>query len=650
MPRIGMGFFTNGAYPQWKRQIGLPIKMFGGYTGYDSLVNMPSNAYYSISVPIATGGYFAVSTGVIPVIGTSLATVDGTMTLAGNAAGTYDATWQQMMTNMFYAYNTIILRLNYEDNIQTTSGGYTNGNTAWPTQFKAAFQHVAQVLYAKMAAINAALPAGATPKLLLIAFDTCALNFVDANIQLSKYKPDPQYYDIFSVDFYSCNWYPVDLSNWPGYAASTPFTMNATPGTLPSGNNDNLWATDYNAAATQGGQGYTYNNAAHYLDFMDGKATQPNGGQGQNLYSLVQAALADQKPLMHSEFGGVGIVYTNGNVGQGNAGIYLCTNPIAFHGNATNGEAACNDLNYFPYMKRVWAAIEAIGVPFLGAVLWDKGGGNILSGPDPASGPVHPGMRSGAQVFGYPIGHYGAVDPIIVITELPTGGIPPNQACTVQVDTNYAVTLAHFTVDLGAGSGQAAIPGSPSVVGTNSFQFTFTPVTSGTFDMVVEDTNLGYKSPPTDYIVTGSASGGTTPPPPPPPTPTTAQADYNTLAALGKTVCVSEFRPGSVTAGDTTFSETTLISTLQTQMPNAVFWQQYWDTNPSGAGWGMASVQNVANALNLPWVLNRNELSLHTTPPAAGVQTEQLTVYFSDSSKFIVTKAAGTTITNQTYQ
>jgi hypothetical protein len=637
-----MGLFTSapgGSYPQWQRQIGLPVKFFGGYTGFDTLANMPANAYYSVSTAVGYGGYFAPATGIIPVIGTSLATADGSMTLAGNAAGTYDSTWQQMMTNMFYAYNTIILRLNYESNIQTTPGGYNSGNTAWAAQFKAAFQHVATVLYAKVATF--------TGKTLLIAFDTCALNYLDANNQLANYKPGAAYYDILSVDFYSCNWYPVDLSNWPGYAAGTPLTLNATAGTLPAGATDDLWATDYNVAATQGGQGYTYNNASHYLDFMDGKAAQPNGGQGQSLYSLVQAALADQKPMMHSEFGGVGLLYTNGKVsGGGNSGTNLCTLPIAAH---TGNEAACNDLLYFPRMKRVWNQIDTgIGVPVIGAVVWDKGGGNILSGPDLNSGPVHPGMRSGAQVYGYPIGAYGATDPIIVITEFPSGGIPPSQTYTVQVDTNYPVTLAHFTADLGAGSGQAALPGSPSLVGTNSFQFTFAPASSGTFDMVIEDTTLGYKSPPTDYIVTGSA-GGTTPPPPPP-TPTTAQADYNTLAALGKTVCISEFRPGSVTAGDTTFSEPTLISTLQTQMPDAVFFQQYWDTNPAGAGWGLASVQNAATALSLPWVINRNELNLHSVPPTAGVQTEQLTVYFSDSSKFIVTKAAGITITNQTYQ
>jgi hypothetical protein len=643
VPRIGMGLFTNGAAPQWSRQIGLPIKMFGGYTGFDTLANMPSNAYYSVSVPIASGGYFAPATGVIPVIGTSLATKDGTMSLAGNAAGTYDATWQQMMTNLFYAYNTIILRLNYEANIETTPGGYTSGNTAWGPAFQAAFQHVAQVIYAKVATFSG--------KTLYIAFDTCPLNYVDANNTLLKYKPGASYYDILSMDLYSGNCYPVTNSNWPGYAAETPFTLNATANATGSTSDNNLWATDFNAAATQGGQGYTYNNMGHYLCFPDGKDAQPNGGQGNSLYYLIQnSAIADQKPIMHSEFGGVGLIYTNGVVSGGNAGVDLATQPIASHGNAVNGEAACNDLNYFPYMKRAWAAIEAMGVPVLGAVVWDKGGGNILSGPDPSSGPVHPGMRSGVQVFGYPIGHYGATDPIIVITELPSGGIPPNQSYTVQVDTNYAVTLNHFTVDLGAGAGQATIPGSPSIVGTNSFQFTFTPVTSGTFNMVVEDTSLGYKSPPTDYIVTGSASGGGSTPPPVTVTPTTAQQDYQTLAALGKTVCVSEFRPGTVTAGDTTFSETTLISTLQTQMPDAVFWQQYWDTNPSGAGWGLASVQNAAAALNLPWVLNRSELSLHSVPPTAGLQTEQLTVYFSDASTFIVTKLAGTTITNQTYQ
>jgi len=37
-------------------------------------------------------------------------------------------------------------------------------------------------------------------------------------------------------------------------------------------------------------------------------------------------------------------------------------------------------------------------------------------------------------------------------------------------------------------------------------------------------------------------------------------------------------------------------------MPNNVFWQQWWER------WGMANCTNVSQALNDPWVLNRDDL------------------------------------------
>lgn len=660
MPRYGCGLYDTATITHWNRQIGLPIKFLLGYTGFSNISGMVSGFYYATHTRDVPGTWSSSATGIIPVIGTSLATADGGMTLANNASGANDATWQQCMVNMFGGWggNEIWLRLNYESNIQTTSGGYTNGNTAWAPLFKAAFEHVAGVLYAFMAA---SLPT----KTLRILFDTCPLNFISTpnGNALSLYMPDPSTWDILGMDVYTGNCFPTDLSSWTNYASETPFTLGASTTAAPGGATDDAWATDYNASAgpNNGNPGYTYNNMGHYLCFPDAKSGSPNGGQGQSLYSLVQAALTAQKPIFHPEFGAVDATYTGGVLtGQGGAGLDLIGSQIPLtYPSSTSTEAASNDLNYFPYFKRMWAAIEAMGVPVLGFCLWDQYGGNLLSGPDAYSGAAAPGMRPSVQVFGYPIGQYGAVDPYISMSEItgspapipstvPTLGIPPNEPYTVQVNCNYAVTLTHFQADLGVGAGPQALPGSPSLVGSDSFTFTFTPAVSGSFKLVIHDTNLGYQSPPNDYVVTGTSGGGTTPPPPPPvTTATTLQQDYASLQSLGKIICVGEFRPGSQTAGDNTFQETTLISALQTQMPDAVFWQQYWDTNTSGAGWGLASVGNAATALSLPWVLNRGEFSVNPTP-VQKVRTALWTWNISDGSVFQVTKPATVTITSQT--
>lgn len=86
-------------------------------------------------------------------------------------------------------------------------------------------------------------------------------------------------------------------------------------------------------------------------------------------------------------------------------------------------------------------------------------------------------------------------------------------------------------------------------------------------------------------------------------------ADYNTLNGLGKLVCLCEYGPGTPSSGDSSFNEQTLINTLKTSMKNIVFWQQWW------APWGIGNCQNGSGALNDPWVLNRGEFALTTTPP-----------------------------------
>jgi len=89
--------------------------------------------------------------------------------------------------------------------------------------------------------------------------------------------------------------------------------------------------------------------------------------------------------------------------------------------------------------------------------------------------------------------------------------------------------------------------------------------------------------------------------------PTQGQGTYQLLQTLGKPTVLAEFGPGGPNGGDTNFQEPSLISAIQSTMPNISFWQQWWDGNAGGVGWGMAECQNVSEALNDPWVLNRGD-------------------------------------------
>jgi len=89
--------------------------------------------------------------------------------------------------------------------------------------------------------------------------------------------------------------------------------------------------------------------------------------------------------------------------------------------------------------------------------------------------------------------------------------------------------------------------------------------------------------------------------------PSEGQGTYNLLQGTGKPTVLAEFGPGSPNQGDTNFQEPTLISAIQSAMPKIVFWQQWWDGNGGNVGWGMAECQDVGQALNDGWVLNRGQ-------------------------------------------
>lgn len=625
MPRIGLGLF-NASSTLHKRQNGMVPKFYSAYMGQQTQANMEADAYYGVSINDVAGRFTSHTTGIIPVFGCSMTTDDGLMTTATIVTGANDAHWKQIITNISGGggYKEVWIRLGYEAALHTTDSGY-DGTAGWAAAWKPAFHHVSTVLRAA-----AALVPGFTIR---IIFDTVYMNYINiAQQSLALFKPDPAFYDIMSVDFYSGNLYPETLRPWPGYAAVAPFTLNWAQGpAVPSANVD-TWATDFSAHAAPNGQGYTYDNLAHFFAFADAGDTLPNGGGGQSFYTLVQAAAADQRPLFHSE---CGMISWGGEPGQGksagNGYKDISTTPVVAR---NGGYIAGNDLNFFPYLKRIWAQIESqFGVPCLGAVLWDTSNATLMSGPDALSGLMHPGMRPTLQVFNYPLGQYGAVDPVLVVNDVPTA-LTPGVPTTIQIDANYNLTLTNLTVDFGAGAGAAALPAGAALIGTQSVQIPYTPQLAGPFNITARDTALGYSSPPSDYLVTVA-----------PPSVSSSNADYTALAALGKLMCVAEFRPGTVGAGDNTFVLSTLVSALQTQLPKAVFWQQYWDANPTGVGWGMASVQGVAPALSLPWVLNRGEFAVN---PPTGVRTELLTITLSDGSVITQTQPAGTTITSQT--
>jgi len=89
--------------------------------------------------------------------------------------------------------------------------------------------------------------------------------------------------------------------------------------------------------------------------------------------------------------------------------------------------------------------------------------------------------------------------------------------------------------------------------------------------------------------------------------PEDAAGDFNTISGYGKVVGFAEFGPGSPSGGNTTFQEPILIYQAKDRMPQAVFFQQWWDQNAGNVGWGMASVQDAKEALMLPYVKNRGD-------------------------------------------
>lgn len=103
---------------------------------------------------------------------------------------------------------------------------------------------------------------------------------------------------------------------------------------------------------------------------------------------------------------------------------------------------------------------------------------------------------------------------------------------------------------------------------------------------------------------------------------TQAVATYNTLVSLGLPTAIAEFGPGGPSAGDTSFAETTLIAAIKSTMPQVTFFQQWWDGNAGGVGWGMAEVQAVPAALTDPRVYNRGDFTIPPAVTAAALEAE----------------------------
>lgn len=92
--------------------------------------------------------------------------------------------------------------------------------------------------------------------------------------------------------------------------------------------------------------------------------------------------------------------------------------------------------------------------------------------------------------------------------------------------------------------------------------------------------------------------------------------------AANKPIAYTEFGPGSPSLGDPNFDETILIAALKGPLKNCVWCEQWWER------WAMNTVQNIAQALHDPWVLNRAALGrpsaaappVVTPPPAVLTQ------------------------------
>lgn len=94
---------------------------------------------------------------------------------------------------------------------------------------------------------------------------------------------------------------------------------------------------------------------------------------------------------------------------------------------------------------------------------------------------------------------------------------------------------------------------------------------------------------------------------------------YNTLKQYNKPIAFDEFGPGAPSKGDPTFSLSTLVNQIKANVPNAVYWLQWWDGNAGGAGWGMAETTNAKAALADPFVLNRGQIIF--APPVGGTES-----------------------------
>ena len=96
-------------------------------------------------------------------------------------------------------------------------------------------------------------------------------------------------------------------------------------------------------------------------------------------------------------------------------------------------------------------------------------------------------------------------------------------------------------------------------------------------------------------------------------------SDYNAMLAYGKPFCLAEFGSGGARGGNTNYDERNLINQISTYLPKTVFWQQWYDANSSGPGWGLAEVKYAKEALALPRVYNRGDftLSVPTSTPTS---------------------------------
>ena len=94
------------------------------------------------------------------------------------------------------------------------------------------------------------------------------------------------------------------------------------------------------------------------------------------------------------------------------------------------------------------------------------------------------------------------------------------------------------------------------------------------------------------------------------------QSTYQALLALGKPTALAEFGSGAPSGGDPSFSMPTLISQIQTYMPNTVYWMQWWAQNAGGNGWGIEQDQNASAALNDGYVINRGQIA-NTAPQSS---------------------------------